>query len=1182
MKLLFQEKVVMNKQPLVSIIVPTYNRPDMLIHALETIVSQDYNNWEAIVINDAGQDVEQIAKSVDPAGRVVYFTHKHNKGLPAARNTGLHNSSGEIICYLDDDDEYLACHLSTVVNAFAIRKELVVYTDAGYIFKKQSAGQDTVMGIDQRYKDMEFSRSTLLANNYIPVNSIAHKRELLELGGYFNESFTAFEDWELWLRYSQYTDFYHIKQRTVNVVQSESQSSMLFREKKRYPALLERLFAMYPTNVTEINNARNLVMLNSRAELAALKMSGVSEEVQNESDQYQDWIELHRLSQMDVDLMLRRIESAVIKPGIHIIVILKNINTLVLANIMSSLSVQIYEEWGLSIFSLDPSPENDLTQLDMVEWVRYDENNLNQKINQEVDRVGADWICFHPDDVTLETHALLKCTDYILHNPDWKYVYADHDVINEKDERLNPYFKPHFDIDLLRSVNYIGLFALIERRAFEEVGGYQGYSELTNYDLAFKTAWQYGNAAIGNIEDVLFHVPLDNNDDEELQKSIMQADFAKRGLDAEIKRGLYPGSFCINYKHQLTPMVSIILPTRNLLEYIQPCIDTILARTDYSAFEIIIIDHDSDDPDVRDYLVRVIESNPGKIQLLRWSDEFNFSAMVNSAIEKSVGDYILLMHNDTLVIQDQWLNRMMNLCQRDDVDIVGARLLSPGDGKIQHAGYVLGKSSIVDSTYANSINVNDMGFQGSAQIIREVTAVSSACMLFSKSIFKTIGGMDHINFPILYNDVDMCLRAREKGARVVWTPFANMLHHGGVSTRAKNRDGITSANRTIRYEQELDTFYKLYTNRLGNDPFYNRNLSLVSNTVEIEHQAVCNWDTSFHDIPRAYGAPLSGGAGEYRIKAPFRMLERMGVCQTDSSTSRKINVQRFLSLPELKRLDPDVIVFHSPIADEPLNALNNYKKYTDTDIILTIDDLVTDLPDDNPFKKIAPRDARSRLREALSYSDRMIVTTEPLRAYCETMIEEIHVIPNYLENEIWEDLGSLRAQSLRPRVGWAGAQQHGGDLAFILDIVKETANEIDWIFFGMCPDEIKSCVAENHEFEKSFVDYARKLASLNLDLAIAPLEVHPFNEAKSNLRLLEYGVFGWPVICTDIYPYQDAPVKCIRNNKQEWLNAIRERIHDLDAAYKEGDVLMQWVRGNHMLNDHVDEWRNAILGTGRN
>lgn len=194
------------------------------------------------------------------------------------------------------------------------------------------------------------------------------------------------------------------------------------------------------------------------------------------------------------------------------------------------------------------------------------------------------------------------------------------------------------------------------------------------------------------------------------------------------------------------------------------------------------------------------------------------------------------------------------------------------------------------------------------------------------------------------------------------------------------------------------------------------------------------------------------------------------------------------------------------------------------------------------------------------------------------MIDDIQVVPNRLPRQPWAELKSRRNQGDKPRVGWAGAQQHHGDLAIITDVVKATSEEVDWIFMGMCPDELQSYIKEFHPFV-SIDQYPQKLASLNLDLAVAPLEIHPFNEAKSNLRLLEYGILGWPVICTDIYPYQtlNPPVTRIDNDSGSWLAAIRQKLADKQALADEGQALRNWVMEHYILEDHLQQWAEALL-----
>ncbi len=201
------------------------------------------------------------------------------------------------------------------------------------------------------------------------------------------------------------------------------------------------------------------------------------------------------------------------------------------------------------------------------------------------------------------------------------------------------------------------------------------------------------------------------------------------------------------------------------------------------------------------------------------------------------------------------------------------------------------------------------------------------------------------------------------------------------------------------------------------------------------------------------------------------------------------------------------------------------------------------------------------------------MTTEPLWETYRHIADDIVIVPNYIEYARWQELAPQRLTGAKPRVGWAGAAQHYGDLQLIVPLVKTLATEVDWIFLGAYPEELRPYIHESHSMVP-FSQYLTKLASLNLDLAIAPLEANIFNEAKSNLRLLEYGIFGYPVVCSDIYPYQQAPVKRVNNNG--WLEAVRERVYDLEAAFKEGQELKQWVIDNWLLENHITGWEAAL------
>jgi hypothetical protein len=227
-------------------------------------------------------------------------------------------------------------------------------------------------------------------------------------------------------------------------------------------------------------------------------------------------------------------------------------------------------------------------------------------------------------------------------------------------------------------------------------------------------------------------------------------------------------------------------------------------------------------------------------------------------------------------------------------------------------------------------------------------------------------------------------------------------------------------------------------------------------------------------------------------------------------------------------------------------------------------------------------DRRHRARQAdqpgvSGLCDRLIVSTEPLARQYRKLCTDTVIVPNRLERKRWLGLSAGRRPDGKPRVGWAGAVGHQGDLMLIKSVIEALAKEVDWVFFGMCPDELRPFVAEYHEWVP-LKDYAEKLAALDLDLAVAPLEYNPFNEAKSNLRLLEYGVLGYPVVCTDILPYRcGLPVVHVANRHHAWTKTIRDMVADRDECRRSGERLRQAVVKGWLLEDHLDEWRRAWL-----
>jgi hypothetical protein len=338
----------------------------------------------------------------------------------------------------------------------------------------------------------------------------------------------------------------------------------------------------------------------------------------------------------------------------------------------------------------------------------------------------------------------------------------------------------------------------------------------------------------------------------------------------------------------------------------------------------------------------------------------------------------------------------------------------------------------------------------------------------------------------------------------------------------------------------------------------------------VETEGAPTWDPDFRPRERVlvYAADREG-CGEYRIIAPSRALLRSGQVHTHET-------MRLMTPPELARMAPDSIVFQRQLELNQIEIIELVKNTTKAFRVFELDDLITNLPLKSPHRAAIAADIADRLKRALKLCHRFVVSTEPMARAYGRMCDETVVVANRLEKSRWLGLTPQRREG-KPRVGWAGAIGHRGDLALIASVVQATAKEVDWVFLGMCPEALTPYVAEAHGWVPLH-DYASKLASLDLDLAVAPLEQHPFNEAKSNLRLLEYGVLGYPVVCTDILPYQGGlPVVRVSNRHRDWVRAIREMVADRDACRRAGAKLRDAVTRDWMLEDHLDEWKRAWL-----
>ncbi|HHH42529.1 MAG TPA: glycosyltransferase, partial [Gammaproteobacteria bacterium] len=1166
--------------PYVSIIMPTKDRLHLLGRALDSVIAQSYRNWELIVVNDGGESIRRMVEERDPAGRIRCIEFGWSRGQAAARNTALAEARGELVCYLDDDDCYLPDHLQTAVNEMAGEGDQFIYTDAVVVKETVADGCVQEAGRSNPYAHDDYSRERLLVNNYIPINTWVHRRSCLDQVGLFDDSLSCYEDWEFLLRLAERYGFRHVARTTVEVRHRIDQVDNVSRQRLNDTVQAYRdIYARHEQLLNEdlrVQREEMLAQLTESIDSWTAADGHTAPDFMapggDEKDRYAVWMKQHDLNDRDIARYCARMETEwTLRPSVHLVMTHVPGQEAALADTLDSLASQLYSGWGLSIVSGAPCPDPVFAEMGNLEWHQVD-GALMDGVNEVVSASEAEWLGLLEAGTVLEPQWLYQHVDYLHRHPEWRLVYMDEDRVDEDGQRYDPLFKPDCNLELLRAMPYTGNSVLVEREALLAAGGWGRQTGAEVYDAVLRVIEHCGEQAVGHIPDVLLHrqdrfqLALDQELIAANRRASVAGHLERSGIEAEVMPGTLFGSCFVDYACADRPPVDIIVPVSGKPEMLELFLDNLLSQTQYPEFRVRLLAKDSID-------IPAAVTAMAHVEVVRCSPSATRWQAVLELARGSQAEYLMLMSPGAIAIQSNWLERLVAQLGRPGVAVVAPRLVS-SDQKVVGGGIVTGAGSYAVGMGAfGGLALDESGYMGRAQVAQELSAVSNSCMLVRKSVLTSIeepASPFRLGF---YQAVDFCLRVREAGEKIVWTPHSTLMFVGEDAPELDglDLDELAASESGQMCGQSLPV--------LAADPAYSPNLALTGERFTVDSRFIPTWKPDDHSVGRVIGFGAGSiGSWKFRIEQPLEVLHRE---QRANSLVLPFNkeLEQWPSMAELERLQPDALLMHNTMHDAYMDSMEAYKKINGAFIVFGQDDLMFALPPKNPFSKTGYKDSKKRLRRCLGIADRLVVTTAPLADELRCMADDIRVVPNYLDEAIWGSLTSQRATSDRPRVGWAGAQQHLGDLELLEEVVRETAQEVDWVFFGMCPEFLQPYVKEIHN-PVTFGKYPQKLATLNLDLALAPLEHNRFNNSKSNLRILEYGALGWPVIATDIAPYREAPVCRVPNQPRAWIKAVRERIHDMDATRREGDVLRAWVRDNWMLQQHLQEWLAVLDPAG--
>ena len=507
-----------------------------------------------------------------------------------------------------------------------------------------------------------------------------------------------------------------------------------------------------------------------------------------------------------------------------------------LRQMIESLIVQTYSNWELCI--VNASPDNEEMQKVLAEYsagdsqVRFCNLKENLGIAENTNRAFAmakgEFVGLLDHDDLLAPNALYEIVKILQDHPQADALYTDEDkVTTELDEHFQPHLKPDFNLDLLRSNNYICHFFVVRKSIVEKAGGFRKeFDGAQDYDFIFRCTENAGEVL--HVPEILYHwrthkaSTADNPASKmyafEAGKRAIEAHLERTGTKGEVSHTQDLGFYRVKYPVQGKPLVSVIIPNKDHSQDLDVCVRSLMEKSSYRNLEFIIVENNSSQKETFAYYDKM-QAEHTNFRVVTWKEGFNYSAINNYGASFAKGEYLLLLNNDTELIEEDSIKEMLGFCQREDVGIAGARLLY-GDDTIQHAGVVIGFGGIAGHTFIGLHKAENSYFHR-AMCAQDYSAVTAACLMTKKSVFDQVGGLSP-ELAVAFNDIDYCMKVRALGKMVVYAPYSCFYHY-----ESKSRGLEDTPEKIARFNREVAIFIRKWPDIIQNgDPCYNPNLTL--------------------------------------------------------------------------------------------------------------------------------------------------------------------------------------------------------------------------------------------------------------------------------------------------------------------------------------------------------------------
>jgi O-antigen biosynthesis protein len=552
-------------------------------------------------------------------------------------------------------------------------------------------------------------------------------------------------------------------------------------------------------------------------------------------DAYSKWRANNCPREADLQKMAEMIEIFSYKPLISVILPVFNTPENFLREAIESVLNQIYPYWELCIAD-DASRETHVKQI-LSEYAakdhrikvvfRKENGHISHCSNSALELAEGEFVSLLDHDDTLAPDALYEVALLLNRHRDADLIYSDEDKLAPNNQLIDPYFKPEWCPESFLSRMYTCHLGTYRRSLVNEIGGFRaGYEGSQDYDLVLRLTEKTDQ--IFHIPKILYHWRVHSNSVtsggeakpyayESAKKAIADA-ISRRGEEAKvIDVPELLGHYMVRYKITDYKLVSIIIPTRDLGEILDNCLESIFTKSAYPNYEVVVIDNGSTEKNTEQAIAKWTAKEPNRFRCYRLDIPFNFSKINNYAVKQAQGDYLLFLNNDTEVITPDWIEGMVEQAQRSAIGAVGSLLLYP-DNTIQHAGIVMGLGGLAAHSHYG-FPVTTPGYLGQVKCISNVLAVTGACLMCRREVLEAIGGFDE-ELVVAYNDVDLCLKMVAKGYRNVYLPHVVLYHH-----ESKSRGYEDTPQKQERLRREANIIKSRWQKFIDNDHCYSPNLT---------------------------------------------------------------------------------------------------------------------------------------------------------------------------------------------------------------------------------------------------------------------------------------------------------------------------------------------------------------------